>query len=109
MLVTRRHLEANDELSDDEAIELGLLLQRVSAALKEVTGCIKTYVIQFNESPDHPHIHIHVVPRMADQPEERRGRNVFSYLDVSEDVRVSDDKMNEIALQLREILNRFED
>src|SRR5512135_2957148 len=49
VLVARRHIEAIDELTDDEAAELGQLMRQVSIALKEVTGCLKTYVIQFAE------------------------------------------------------------
>ena len=55
ILVARRHIEAIDELTDEEAVELGILLRRVSLALKEVTGCLKTYVIQFAEMAEHPH------------------------------------------------------
>lgn len=39
-------------------------------ALRDVTDCLKTYVIQFAEAAEHPHVHFNIVPRMADQPEE---------------------------------------
>ena len=70
VLVARRHMAAIDEMNDEEAVELGRLIRHVSLALKEATGCVKTYVIQFAEAADHPHVHFHVVPRMADQPED---------------------------------------
>lgn len=101
VLVTRRHIEAIDALTDDEAVELGLLIRRVSLALKEVTGCVKTYVIQFAEAAEHPHVHFHVVPRMVDMPEERRSLHVFGYLGVPEEERVSEETMNAIADQVR--------
>ena len=104
VLVARRHVAAIDELSDEEAAELGLLLRRVSAALRQVTGCLKTYVVQFAEQAEHPHVHFHVIPRMADQPAERRGPAVFGYLGVPEAERVSDGVMNDIAGQVRRIL-----
>ncbi len=104
VLVARRHMAAIDEMSDEEAVELGRLLRRVSVALKEATGCIKTYVIQFAEAADHPHVHFHVVPRMADQPEDRRGPNIFRYLGVAEKDRVDEDRMNELAAQVRQLL-----
>ncbi len=66
VLVLRRHIEAVDELTEDEAAELGALLHSVSLALKEITGCLKTYIIQFAEMTEHPHIHFYVIPRMAD-------------------------------------------
>ena len=104
VLVARRHIEAIDELTDEEAVELGVLLQRVSLALKEITGCLKTYVIQFAEHAEHPHVHFHIVPRMADQPENRRSTKIFDYLGVPEAERVSEERMNEIALKVQKIL-----
>lgn len=104
VLVARRHIEAIDELTDEEAVELGVLLRRVSIALKEVTGCLKTYVIQFAEMAEHPHVHFHIIPRMANQPENRLGTRVFGYLGVSEEERVSEQIMNEIAAKVQEIL-----
>lgn len=105
VLVARRHIEAVDELTEEEAVELGLFLQKVSVALKEVVGCAKTYVMQFAESAGHTHVHFHVVPRMADQPEERRATKIFGYLGVSEEERVSEARMNEIAGQVRLFFN----
>lgn len=104
VLVVRRHIESLDQLTDDEAAELGPLIQQVSAALKAVTGCLKTYVIQFAEAQEHPHVHFHVVPRMADQPEERRSTKIFGYLGVPEEERVSGATMDDIAAQVRRYL-----
>ena len=108
VLVTRRHITAIDELTDEEAAELGVLLQRTSAALREATGCVKTYVCQFAEAAEHPHVHFHVIPRMAGQPDERRGPRVFGYLGVPEEEQVSEDRMNEIAAMIRHYLSRGE-
>ncbi len=104
VLIAHRHLEAIDELTDEEAAELGVLLRQTSAALKEVTGCVKTYVIQFAEAAEHPHVHFHVIPRMADQPEERRSLGIFGYLGVPEAERVSEEKMNQIAVGVRRLI-----
>lgn len=104
VLVARRHVAAIDELTDEEAAELGVLLRRTSAALRQVTGCVKTYVAQFAEQAEHPHVHFHVIPRMADQPAERRGPRVFDYLGVPETERVSEAQMNAIAEQVRRTL-----
>ncbi len=98
VLVARRHVAAIDELTDEEAAELGVLLRRVSVALREVTGCVKTYVMQFAEAEGHSHVHFHVVPRMADQPDERRSTKIFGYLGVSEEERVAEERMNKIAV-----------
>jgi diadenosine tetraphosphate (Ap4A) HIT family hydrolase len=104
VLVARRHVEAIDELTDDEAVELGRLIRRASIALREVTGCIKTYVIQFAEHEDHPHVHFHIVPRMEDQPEDRRSVRIFGYLGVPNEERVPEERMNEISARIQSIL-----
>lgn len=75
-----RHLESLDLLTDEEAAALGPLLRGASVAIKAVTGCDKTYVMLFAEAAGFSHLHIHVVPRMDDLPEERRGPGVFAYL-----------------------------
>jgi diadenosine tetraphosphate (Ap4A) HIT family hydrolase len=104
VLVARRHVTAIDELNDAEAVELGRLIQRSSMALKEAVGCVKTYVLQFAENAEHPHVHFHVVPRMADQPEDRHGPKIFGDLGVPPEERVSQEKMNAIAAKVREVL-----
>jgi diadenosine tetraphosphate (Ap4A) HIT family hydrolase len=107
VLVTRRHITALDELTEEEAYELGDLIRRCSKALKVTTGCVKTYVAQFAEQAEHPHVHFHIVPRMADQPEERTGVEVFNYLCVSDEERVSEEKMTDLAAKIRaELLSR---
>jgi len=95
-----RHILSVDELTRDEARKLGELIRNVSAFLKEETGCVKTYVMQYAEHPDHPHVHFHVVPRMAELPDQHKGPGIFSYLG-AEDKRVSDTAMSELALRMR--------
>jgi diadenosine tetraphosphate (Ap4A) HIT family hydrolase len=104
VVVARRHIEAVDELTDEEASELGKLVRRVSIALRQVTGCIKTYVIQFAEHPDHRHVHFHIVPRMKDQPEDRRSVRIFEYLGRPAEEWVSEARMNEIAAEVQRVL-----
>lgn len=103
-LVCRRHLAAVDELTEPEAAELGLLIRRVSIALREATHCTKTYVVQFAEALGHQHVHFHIIPRMSEQPEDKKGTNIFGYLGVPEDQRVSEDAMNEVAARIRHFL-----
>ena len=104
VLVARRHITAIDELTDEEAAELGVLLRRASAALRQVTGCGKTYVCQFAEQAEHPHVHFHVIPRLADQPDDRRGPRVFGYLGVPDEERIGEERMNAIAAEVRRLL-----
>jgi diadenosine tetraphosphate (Ap4A) HIT family hydrolase len=108
VIVCRRHIAALDELTEAEAVDLGVLLRRVSLALREATGCVKTYVAQFAEAQGHQHVHVHVIPRMADQPPERRGAQVFRYLGVTDAERVSEAPMNGIAQNVQRHLIEME-
>lgn len=80
ILAPLRHVKSLDELTADEAVELGSLLRGASIALKSVTGCQKTYAMLFAEAEGFAHLHVHVVPRMDDQPDDRKGPAVFGYL-----------------------------
>ncbi len=108
VLVLRRHAEAIAELTADEALELGALLQRVSLALKHELGCSKTYVMQFAESPDHPHVHFHVVARMPEQAPEDRAYHIFRHLGVPIEQRCGDEQLNQLAISIRTHLNTLE-
>lgn len=104
VLVTRRHITALAELTDDEAAELGPLIKRVSTALHHITGCEKTYLAQFAEHPDHQHVHVHLVARGADHPPDARGPNVFGLIGDNASLHISEDRMNEIAAELQRVL-----
>jgi diadenosine tetraphosphate (Ap4A) HIT family hydrolase len=101
VLVARRHLTAVADLTEAEATELGSLLRTVSRALHVAVGCEKTYIVQFAEHPLHPHVHVHVIPRMADQASALRGPNIFSLLGVPKADRVPEAQMDEIAAVVR--------
>jgi diadenosine tetraphosphate (Ap4A) HIT family hydrolase len=75
-----------------------------SPRVTQVTGCVKTYVIQFAEHPQHPHVHFHIIPVMADMPADQRALNIFKHLGVSEDQRVSEADMNAIARAIKNSL-----
>jgi diadenosine tetraphosphate (Ap4A) HIT family hydrolase len=108
ILVARQHITAIDELSEEEAIELGKLIRQVSIILKELTGCAKTYVVQFAEAPGHQHVHFHIVPRIFNQLEEHKGIGIFKHMGVSDEERVSEIAMNDLALKVRyNLLNTF--
>jgi diadenosine tetraphosphate (Ap4A) HIT family hydrolase len=85
VLLPRRHVEGLHELTAEEAGELGHLLRAASAALVEVTGCVKTYVALFAEAEGFSHLHVHVVPRPEDLRQDRRGPRVFGHLGAGPD------------------------
>lgn len=93
-----RHVRSLDELTAEEAAELGCLLREASIALKSVTGCEKTYVMLFAEAEGFAHLHVHVVPRMHDQSEDRKGPAVFGYL--SDGRTLTSDRCDDIAAAL---------
>ena len=101
VLIVRRHIAALDEMTTEESAELGALLRRVSLALKRQTGCQKTYVMQFAESSDHPHVHFHIVPRMPDQAPEDLAYRVMRRLGVPLNERCAELDMNDFALAIR--------
>lgn len=104
VLVARRHIAAIDEMTEAEAVEMGKLVRQISIVLKEHTGCSKTYLAQFAEAPRHKHVHFHIVPRMADQPDDHKGPHIFKVLGVSDEERVSEAAMNDLALKIRRSL-----
>lgn len=101
ILVSRRHIASLDEMSEAQAAELGGLIWKVSRILKDVTGCAKTYVVQFAEAQGHAHVHVHIIPRAIDLPEDERGPKIFSHLGVPEAGRVSEAAMNEFAGEVK--------
>jgi diadenosine tetraphosphate (Ap4A) HIT family hydrolase len=101
VVVPRRHVTSIADLTDAEAAGLGTWQVRLSRALQAVTGCLKTYVVQFAEKEGFAHVHFHVVPRMPDLLDDRRGPAIFGYLGVPEGQRVSEDQRDELAAALR--------
>ena len=101
VLILRRHIEALDAMTFAEAADLGALLREVSLALKRHTGCQKTYVMQFAESEEHPHVHFHIVPRLPDQAPDDIAYKVMRHLGVPLQERCGEVEMNALALGIR--------
>jgi len=73
-----RHCEGLEELTEEEANNLGPLLRAACTALQAATGAAKVYSIFLGESV--AHLHIHLIPRAPDHPEAFRGPRVFELL-----------------------------
>ncbi|MFF2641801.1 HIT family protein [Streptomyces niveus] len=106
VLLPRRHVAAVHDLTDAEAAALGVWQVKLSQALRTVTGCAKTYVVQFAEAEGFAHVHFHIVPRMADLQPEHRGPGVFELLRRPEQERVTADQADQLAHVLRTHLSR---
>ena len=104
VLLPRRHVAAVHDLTDAEASTLGTWQVKLSRALREVTGCAKTYVVQFAEAEGFAHVHFHIVPRSSDHPEELRGPRVFGLLGKGAGTPVTPEEMDRLALLLRAAL-----
>ncbi|HTX27736.1 MAG TPA: HIT family protein [Streptosporangiaceae bacterium] len=100
VLVPRRHVTAIAGLTDAEARSLGTWQVRVSRALHQVLGCQKTYAAQFAEAEGFSHVHFHIVPRPPDLPSELRGPRVFRLLGAEDRPPVSEEQINELAVEL---------
>jgi diadenosine tetraphosphate (Ap4A) HIT family hydrolase len=104
VLLPTRHVTSFTELSTDAADELGGLVRRLGVALEAVTGCVKTYLMQFSEAEGFSHLHLHLVPRSPDQPEDARGPRIFVYLTDDPTSGLSEDERDAVALSLRAAL-----
>ena len=104
VLVPRRHTVALDDLTAGEAADLGPLLRAVSSALRDVTGCRKTYVALFAEAEGFQHIHFHIIPRQPGLEADLRGPRVFGLLGGDPARCVPEAVMDEIAGKLSQAL-----
>ncbi|HET8961199.1 HIT family protein [Nocardioides sp.] len=105
VVLPTRHVTSFTQLAAAAADELGGLVLRLSAALETVTGCEKTYLMQFSEAEGFAHLHLHLVPRMPDQPEEARGPQVFAHLSDDESRWLPTPERDRLALALRTALD----
>jgi diadenosine tetraphosphate (Ap4A) HIT family hydrolase len=104
VVLPRRHVTALDELTPEEAADLGPLLSGLTAALREVVGCSKTYVALFAEAEGFEHVHFHVVPRQPDLAPDMRGPRVFGLLGGDPARHVPDATMDDVADRLARAL-----
>ena len=101
VLVPARHVLSFTDLSPEAADELGGLVRRLSLALEQVTGCVKTYLMQFSEAEGYSHLHLHLVPRMPDHPADAIGPRVFAFLGADAGEAIPAAERDDIALALR--------
>jgi len=105
VVLPNRHVVALDELTQAEAADLGPLLRDVSAALREVVHCDKTYVALFAEAAGFQHIHFHVIPRQAGLAAGLRGPDVFGLLGGDPAGHVPDELRDQIAVDVARALS----
>lgn len=102
MVEPRRHVAGLAELTEEESQALGLLLSRLSRALKEVEGAEHVYAFVLG---DHvPHLHVHLVPRYPGAPREYWGIHVDEWPDAP---RGNATAVEEVCLRLRRYLKEL--
>jgi diadenosine tetraphosphate (Ap4A) HIT family hydrolase len=104
VLLPTRHVTSFTQLTPAAADELGGLVRRLSVALESVTGCVKTYLMQFSEAEGFSHLHLHLVPRSPDHPDDARGPRVFAFLAEDRAAWLPPTELDRIALSLRAAL-----
>jgi diadenosine tetraphosphate (Ap4A) HIT family hydrolase len=85
VIVPRRHVEALHELTPEEFAELVDIQYRLVQVMGAQSGVAKEYLMCFAEGEGFHHVHIHVLARPADLPEEFRGPRIFAFLAVDAD------------------------
>lgn len=75
MLCARRHVAGPGFLDDAEADAYGRVLRHTADVVRRETGALRIYVAALGEAD--PHFHTHLVPRMAETPEDRKGFALF--------------------------------
>lgn len=101
VVVPTSHVLAFTDLTPAAADELGGLVRRMSLALERVTGCVKTYLMQFSEADGYAHLHLHLVPRLPDLPADALGPGVFAFLNADGSEGIAAAERDQIALSLR--------
>ncbi len=66
VLKPRRHVDSLADLNPPEAAALGVVAQRLLAAMRTTLGPERIYICSLGESLRH--LHFHLVPRYADMP-----------------------------------------
>lgn len=99
MVETKRHVPDFADLTPAEAQAIGLLITRLSGALKVCTGAEKVYAEFYGEVT--PHLHVHLMARYRDTPQEYLRWNVGDWPDAP---RGDADQVATLARQLRAAL-----
>ena len=67
LLDASRHVGGPVDFNEHEASQWGLAVQQASRLIKTLTGCDRVYAIAFGEGARH--LHLHLIPRVGDDPE----------------------------------------
>lgn len=94
-----RHVAGLGDLTDPEAVALGLLVSHLARALKEVAEAEHVYSFVFGDGL--AHLHVVLAPRYADTPREYWGVRLRKWPDAP---RVGEPEMRGLVARLRRYL-----
>jgi len=99
----RRHVEGYGFLTEDEAGEIGRLVDRLSALLRERLGADHVYVWAYGGMPETAqtprHLHLHVNPRYPGTPQAHWGPMITRWPDAP---RVDEAAMRALVATLKD-------
>ena len=103
LLDSRRHCGGPINFAPEEAQDWGVVVQRASQLVRAVTGCERVYAIAFGEGARH--LHLHLIPRSADDPRTSAWKIADLYRDVEAGTvnAASADCVNEWVLRARDL------
>ncbi|KAA0547212.1 HIT family protein [Bacillus sp. BGMRC 2118] len=70
MIDLKRHVPTMAEMNPEEAKAFGVIMARVSKALKESEGAEHIYAVVSGNSVPHMHMHMHIIARYPHTPEQ---------------------------------------
>jgi diadenosine tetraphosphate (Ap4A) HIT family hydrolase len=103
-----RHAESFAKLTDAEAAEFGPLARRASAAVTEALALIKVYMAMFMEARGFAHLHVHLIPRFADMPADRRGPDAFGWMRDAAGAPDRDERLEKASVLARTLAARLQ-
>lgn len=100
--VLKRHVEALHELTPEEFTELSVIQARATKLLFETLDCEKEYVLCLAEGAGFHHIHVHIVPKPRDLPDELKATRIFALLKVTAEEALPPQEVKAFCELLRE-------
>jgi len=77
ILEPRRHILDFADANEEELAAYGTVIAAAMKAIKKIVAPVRIYTFTLAESC--PHLHVHLIPRSEDFPDQWRARGIMSY------------------------------